>query len=198
MSTIALSQRQPVNIVLMKDQIIDIDLPLGGHKLCPGYISGQSGLPMEIYLRLYVINDIDALQLNNPEELSGFVSEINDEHSAWRFLRLFTALNTHYYFQKADYTIDLGVAETGSLLQSVILTPDAAKRAGYEPPRMIIEDDGYTASRDLIHADPAAVLSPATVIRRRESISGNAGYRFIEDSVKGEIGREHVAFPAYE
>lgn len=182
----------------MKDQIININLPLCGYSLCPGYNSGQMGLPIEIYVSLYLFNDSESIAITGPDELSSFVSTIDDEDSAWRFLRLFTALNTHYYFQKDIYTIDLGVSGTDSVFGTVLLSEDVANEIGYKPPTILFEGGEYIAARDLIQADPTGSSVEASIIRRKESISKDAGYRFIEDQIKGSIERKYVSFPSYE
>ena len=64
--------------------------------------------------------------------------------------------------------------------------------------RRLDELTRYLAERDLIRAHPVDRSAPVQVFRRREALSRDGGYVFIEDEVKGEIGRREVPFPSYE
>lgn len=184
-------------ITLLPDQEILIDLPLSGHRLIPGY-SGHIGLPMEIYLRLYAVKAEEKTPIAAPDDLSRFVERIDDEEAAWRFLRLFTGPDTHYLFQRGFYTIDLRVGRPGSESAVGMISPGESQRLRYQQPEIKLVDDGYLAERDLIRAHPVDRSAPVQVFRRREALSRDGGYVFIEDEVKGEIGRREVPFPSYE
>lgn len=184
-------------ITLLPDQEINIDLPMSGHRLIPGY-SGQIGLPLEIYLRLYAVKDEEKTLIAAPGDLSRFVKRIDGEEAALRFLRLFTAPDTHYHFQRGNYTIDLDVGVPGSLHTAGTISPELAKRIDYQSPEIQLEKNEYLAERDLMRADSANRSEPVEVFRRREALSREGDYRFIEDKVKGEIRRQDVPFPSYE
>jgi len=186
-------------ITLLFDQEIRIGLDLSGYRLIPGYSSGHIGLPMEIYLHLYAVRNEDKTLIAGPDDLSRFVTRISSEDEAWRFLRLFTALSTHYLFQKRVYIIDLGVSlVSDQVVDSVVISPEVAERVGYKSPDMRRQDQEYIARRDLVCANPLNLSIPVSVLRRREALAEDGTYRFIEDQVIGEIERTEVPFPAYE
>jgi hypothetical protein len=185
------------NINLLFDQEIHLDLPMTGYRLIPGY-SGQFGLPVEIYLRLYAVKDEEKKLIASPDDLTRIITHIDDEEAAWRVLRLFTAPETHYLFQKDIYTIDLNVAAPGSPTGDGMVSPDVAQRIGYQPPKINLENHQYIASRDLVRANAMERSALAEVLRRHEALSEDADYCFIEDQVKGKIARQDVRIPSYE
>ncbi len=184
-------------ITLLSDQEIHLDLPLSGYRLIPGY-SGKVGLPFEIYLRLYAVKGDEKNLIAGPPDLSRFVTSVADENAVWRFLRLFTFPDSHYLFQKDVYTIDLEVAPLASPTGVGMISPETAQRIGYEAREVKLEHDEYITGHDLMRAAPVNSSTAIEVLRRREALSRDGAYRFIEDRMKGEIGRQDVIFPSYE
>lgn len=186
---------QPVTLLF--DQEIDIGLPLSGHHLIPGY-QGQIGLPMEIYLQLYAVKGEERALIAGPNDLSRFVTQIDGEIAAWRFLRLFTAPETHFLFQKDVYTIDLEVSAPGAPLRAGAISPALAQRVGYQPPEMRREGPQYLARRDLVRADARNRSLPVTFFRRSEALAENGAYIFIDEQSLAELPRTDVIMPSYE
>jgi hypothetical protein len=120
-------------ITLLFTQELKLDLPLSGHRLIPGY-GEKMGLPVEVYLRLYAVKNEEKTLITGPSDLSRFVTRINSEETAWRFLRLFTAPETHFLFQKGTYTVELGILPPGLAGGTAMISPDLAVRVGYEAP----------------------------------------------------------------
>jgi hypothetical protein len=183
-------------VTLLFEQEINIDLPLAGRRLIPGY-RGQFGLPVEIYLRLYAVKDEDKALIAGPDDLSRFVTHIVDENAAWRFLRLFTSPETHYLFQKEVFSVDLKVS-AGPKSEVGGISPNVARRIGYQPPEIKRETNEYVARRDLVRADAKNRQKQATALRRREALTDDGQYRFIEDKILADLSRTDVVMPSYE
>jgi hypothetical protein len=186
------------DIVLLREQAIDPGLDLGVYSLYPGYRRGHMHLPVEACLELYACNETDSVRIDGPNALSPFVLAIDDERTAWRFLRLFTALNTHYYFQKESYTLEPTETEGDAPPGALSMPARVLAAAGWEPPRMIREGTRYLAIRDLVRARPTDTAAPVILLRRSERVSAGADYELLEDTVKAEIQRDRVPVPVYE
>jgi hypothetical protein len=185
-------------INLLFDQEIDIGIPLSGYRLIPGY-SGEFGLPVEVFLHLYAVRDkVDVKLISQPGHLSPLIEHISSEDEAWRFLRLFTAPDTHYLFQKDIYSIDIGVSTPSEPPRIGMISWDLAQRVGFRPPEIRLVDQEYIACRDLVRANPIDLSAKVLVIRRCEALSVDGVYRFIEERKAGEIARKDLPFPAYE
>lgn len=188
-----------MEIMLLPDQTIHIDLPLSGYALVPGYFSGKFGLPVEIFLDLYAVKGDEKTAINEPGDLSQFIEGISDQEAVWRFLRLFSSMQTHYFFQKQIYTVDVSVAgQSPYFTDSVIISDEMARRVEYQPPMIEVHEDGYTAARDLISAVSTDRSNPASVFRRQERVTKAGAYTLIADTAKGFIERRDIAFPSYE
>jgi len=185
------------NIALLPNERIDLDLPLSGYSLVPGY-KGKIALPVELYLQLYAIKGEEKILIREPCDLSRIVAGIENEAAAWRFLRLFTASESHYLFQKGIYTIELMLAAPGRELGDGIISAEIADAIGYEPPEMRHEHETFTASRDLVRTDPLNPAKPMQMLRRREALSERGRYCFVEDILKGKIEQRNVVVPSYE
>jgi hypothetical protein len=186
------------DVTLLFDRQLDVGVPLAGSRLVPG-MGPEGGLPLEAFLRLYAVDQSGkAVLIAGPADLAPLVTRVGSEEAAWRFLRLFTAPETHYLFQKDAYTIDLRVAAPGEAREVGTITPDDAARFGYQPPQMTFDGGEYTARRDLVHAAPAAQSKPATLVRRREALAEDGAYRLVDERDVGPIARTAVIVPAYE
>ena len=186
------------DITLLFDQELVIGLPLSGYRLVPGF-RGRMGLPAEAFLVLYAVSaGGEKILIAGPEDLSRLVSHIGSEDEAWKFLRLFTAPETHYFFQKATYTTDLRVLSPGEPRGVSAISPEVARQVGYQAPQMRREGNEYVACRDLIRSGPAQASAPVVVLRRWEALSTEATYRLIEDRVIGEVEFTQAIPPSYE
>ena len=185
------------DVTLMPDQEVAIGLPLSGYRLIPGY-QGMLGLPVEAYLRLYAVNDQgDRRLIADPGDVSPLVERIGSEEDAWRFLRLFTAPATHYLFQKQTSTVDLDAPAPGQPAGIGSISPEVARRIGYQPPEMRLENREYLATRMLVRAS-AGAGGGATVLRRREAVGVDGSYRLIADEEVAQLDRGEVVLPMYE
>ena len=134
----------------------------------------------------------------NPEDLSPFISHIDNDDQAWQVLRLFTDPTTHYLFQKEVYTIDLEVSMNGNMVGFGKISSEVAQRIGYCPPEIGVEDHKYISRRDLVRARAQYSSERAKIIRRREAISNDGTYNLIGEKMIGEVERGEVTLPSYE
>lgn len=185
------------DVVLFFDRAIDLGIPLSGYRLIPG-APDTAGLPLEAFLKLYAVDDQGKqILIAAPSDLSPLVQHIPDQAAAWRFLHLFTAPDTHYLFQKDEYTLDLRLATDGNEGPGTI-SPELARSFGYDPPRMLHEGDKYQAVRYLVRARAVESPDPAVILRWRESLSEDGAYSLLEERVITQVERYLVHVPSYE
>ncbi|HSB70753.1 MAG TPA: hypothetical protein VLT62_15610 [Candidatus Methylomirabilis sp.] len=185
-------------VTLLFDQEIAIGLPLSGYRLVPG-IRGRMGLPAEAFLELYAVSaEGEKTLIAGPADLSPLVGHIGSEDEAWRFLRLFTAPETHYFFQKAAYTTDLRVLSPGEPPAVSAISPALARQVGYQAPQIRLEGNEYVACRDLIRTGGTQRSAPVALLRRWEALSREGSYRLIEERVIGELESTQAIPPSYE
>jgi hypothetical protein len=185
------------DVVLFYDREIDLGIPLSGYRLIPG-APDSAGLPLEAFLQLYAVNNQgNQVLIATPADLSPFVTRIPDEAAAWRLLHLFTSPETHYLFQKDEYTLDLQVTTNGSVGPGSI-SSELARSIGYTPAQIVHEGANYRATRDLVRASAVASPAPATIVRRRESLGEDGTYRLLEERAIAQVERYAVHVPSYE
>lgn len=184
--------------VLLSGEAVNLPVALSGYRLIPGYV-GRLSLPVELQLNLYAVKDQEVVPIRSPEDLSPLIECVPDANAAWSILRLFSATETHYLFQRDIYTLDLQVCSSGAARSTAEISPEVAARVGYEAPTMRIHGEAYHALRDVIQAEARGASGRGPVIlRRRESLSKRGEYRFFEDTVKGYVTASDVFLPCYE
>lgn len=169
-------------------------LDLGGRGLVKGY-RGEFGLPVEAFLRLYVVEEEEAVALvDGPEVLSRFVAGIGNVAEAVAFLSVFTSPLTHYLFPSLGGLIELAVLPDPSARPACV-SPERFRSARLRYGVVREEAERVLTERNLV-GPPDGGSCP--VIRMTEAVARDGSYELLSREAAGELSPPEVGFPVYE
>jgi hypothetical protein len=174
----------PYDIWILQDQKISVSFDTRGYTF---YRGGQGilGDPVEAYLRLVGVKGEEKVLLPQVSDLQGRV-RLRTPEQALEFLRLFSAINTHYLFPDYSY---LEPQEDGEEPSPGEYAPAYAAHANLARPVARQQDGDFIVERNLLDRQNR-------LLRSRELVDPDGHYAMENTQIID--ARAPISYPLYQ